>query len=32
MEVVHNPKNCTGGGYTFSYGPVSGIAFKHIDE
>lgn len=21
-----------GGGYTFSYGPVSGIAFKHIDE
>lgn len=21
-----------GGGYTISYGPVSGIAFKHIDE
>ena len=21
-----------GGGYTFSYGPVSGIAFKHIEE
>lgn len=30
-DVPASPK-LYGGGYTFSYGTVSGIAFKHIDE